>query len=139
MTSRAKSSSDPAPTVCVRWQEPDGTPRLARSSLLAIPYRSRAAYSVFQSSIARSCHCQRKELRHQQNGPCTCHCHINDAPRHFFFGHVYTNKRKNVGCLRSLESDLLRNTQNSFGTSRFVLDKSWFGLHSRVSRARIFD
>ena len=36
--------------------------------------------------------------------------------------------RKNVGCLRTLESDLLRNTKNSFGTSRSVLDPSWFGL-----------
>ena len=33
-----------------------------------------------------------------------------------------------MGCLRSLESDLLRNTQNSFGTPRLALDPSWFGL-----------
>ena len=60
VTSRAKSSSDPAPSACVRWQEPDATPRLARFSLLAISCRSRAAYSVFQPSITRRCHCQRK-------------------------------------------------------------------------------
>ena len=33
-----------------------------------------------------------------------------------------------MSCLRFLESDLLSNTQNSFGTSRSVLDKSCFGL-----------
>ena len=49
------------------------SPRLARSSLLIIPNRSHA-YSVFQPSIAHRCHCQRMELRHQQDGPCTCHC-----------------------------------------------------------------
>ena len=38
-----------------------------------------------------------------------------------------TNETKHVGCLRSLQSGLLRNTQNSFGTSRSVLDPSWFG------------
>ena len=48
---------------------------------------------------------------------------VNDAPRHSFFGHVCTIKRKNVGCVRSLESDLLRKT-----TSRSVPDKSWLGL-----------
>ena len=33
-----------------------------------------------------------------------------------------------MGCLRSLERGWLRNTQNSIGTSRSVLDPSWFGL-----------
>ena len=36
--------------------------------------------------------------------------------------------RKNVSCLRSLEFHLLRKKPNSCGTSRSVLDLSWFGL-----------
>ena len=41
---------------------------------------------------------------------------------------MFARINKNVGCLRTLESGFFRNTQNSFGTSRSVLDKSWFGL-----------
>ena len=48
------------------------------------------------------------------------------------FLHKKTN-RKNVGCSRSLESDLLRNTQNSFGASR------WFGLRPFACVKHFYD
>ena len=89
-----------------------------------------AAHSVLQPSIARRCHCQRKELRHQQNGPCTCHCRDQRSVNSSSAVFTRIDGQKNVGCLRSLESDLLRNAQNSCGSSRSVLDPSWFGLRA---------
>ena len=66
---------------------------------------------------------QREVHRHRQkNQPCTCHCRCRRRARPLSSSAMFVRiNQKCQGCLRSLESDLLRNTPKSFGTSRFGL------------------